>query len=138
MDDRGLLPAWDTPPGEASAAVGGPRTAAGEPLAPPGTFGLRILNVSEVARAIRDAVRSNPLLGDLWVEGEVGRVTVSSAGHAYFTLKDGRSTLSCVWFSDERTRSVFQPQAGLRIAVPRRVDLFAPHGPVQLYVEPSL
>src|SRR5436305_7485312 len=135
MDDRGLLPGWDTTPGEASSVVGRPRTASSGPLTPPGTFGLRILNVSEVARAIRDAVRSNPLLGDLWVEGEVGRVTVSSAGHAYFTLKDGRSTLSCVWFSDERTRSVFQPQAGLRIVVHGRVDLFEQQGAVQLYVE---
>ena len=51
-------------------------------------------------------------LRDVWVEGEVGRVTVSSAGHAYFTLKDERSALQCVWFRDERVRSAFQPQAG--------------------------
>ena len=60
----------------------------------------------------------------MWVEGEVGRVTVSSAGHAYFTLKDARSTLACVWFSDDRARSAFQAQAGLRIVVHGRVDLF--------------
>jgi exodeoxyribonuclease VII large subunit len=101
----------------------------------PGTFGLRILNVTEVARAIREAVRSDPRLADLWVEGEVGRVTVSSAGHAYFTLKDARSTINCVWFSDERARSAFQPQAGLRIVVHGRVDLFEQQGAVQLYVE---
>ena len=56
--------------------------------APPGTFGMKILGVSEVTRAIRGAVRTDPRLADLWVEGEIGRVTVSSAGHAYFTLKD--------------------------------------------------
>ena len=37
------------------------------PLAP-GTFGVRILGVSEATRAIRDAVRSDPALADLWVE----------------------------------------------------------------------
>ena len=125
MDDRTLLPGWDAAPGEGSGRPPGDartldappaeaRTVDRPQAAAPGTFGLRILNVSEVARAIREAVRSDPRLTDVWVEGEVGRVTVSSAGHAYFTMKDARSTLNCVWFSDERVRSVFQPQAGLR------------------------
>ena len=85
----------------------------------------------------RSARPSAPIrcLADVWVEGEVGRVTVSSAGHAYFTLKDARSTLNCVWFSDGRARSVFQPQAGLRIVVHGRIDLFEQQGAVQLYVE---
>jgi exodeoxyribonuclease VII large subunit len=130
MDDRTLLPPWDAEPGTSPPGTGAPP----EPSAP-GTFGLRILNVSEVARAIREAVRADPLLADVWVEGEVGRVTVSSAGHAYFTLKDARSTLNCVWFSDGRARSVFQPQAGLRIVVHGRIDLFEQQGAVQLYVE---
>ena len=43
-----------------------------------------------------------PAPRDLWVEGEIGRVTVSSAGHAYFALKDERSQLQCVWFRDDR------------------------------------
>jgi exodeoxyribonuclease VII large subunit len=125
MSDRSRLPAWDAVADEPPAA----------PVTAPGTFGLRIFNVSEVARAIREAVRSDPRLGDVWVEGEVGRVTVSSAGHAYFTLKDARSTLACVWFSDDRARSAFQAQAGLRIVVHGRVDLFEQQGAVQLYVE---
>src|SRR3954466_10472031 len=142
MTDRPLLPAWDEDLAPANSPVGTNAGAppsgapeAGRVVRPPGTFGLRILNVSEVARAIREAVRSDPRLTDVWVEGEVGRVTVSSAGHAYFTLKDARSTLNCVWFSDERIRSAFQPQAGLRIVAHGRVDLFEQQGSVQLYVE---
>ena len=130
MNDRARLPGWDAIVDEAADGPSEPLVAA-----PPGTFGLRIFNVSEVARAIRDAVRSDPRLGDVWVEGEVGRVTVSSAGHAYFTLKDARSAIACVWFGDDRARSVFQPQAGLRIVVHGRVDLFEQQGAVQLYVE---
>ena len=141
MDERSLLPGWDTVPDDAPTRPSAARPPASMPdpatpvPAPPGTFGLKILAVSDVARAIRDAVRAEPRLADLWVEGEVGRVTVSSAGHAYFTLKDARSTLNCVWFNDDRLRSVFQPQAGLRIVVHGRVDLFEQQGAVQLYVE---
>ena len=74
-------------------------------------------------------------LRDLWVEGEVGRVTVSSAGHAYFTLKDDRSQLQCVWFRDDRLRSPFEPQTGLRVVAHGRMDVFEPQGALQLYVE---
>ena len=140
------LPGWDHVPDDAPPVA--PRTLnlrpardTSEPVATrpaataPGTFGVRILKVSEVTRTIRGAVRAEPRLSDLWVEGEVGRVTVSSAGHAYFTLKDERNALQCVWFRDERVRSAFQPQAGLRIVAHGRIDLFEPQGALQLYVE---
>jgi exodeoxyribonuclease VII large subunit len=121
------LPAWDALPED--------RTTAPKPPVAPGTFGLVILAVSDVSRAIREAVRGDERLRDVWVEGEVSRVTISSAGHAYFALKDERSQLQCVWFRDERLRSAFEPQAGLRIVVHGRVDLFEPQGALQLYVE---
>jgi exodeoxyribonuclease VII large subunit len=125
-----LLPSWDTPPDDRATATGQARSAA-----PGGTFGLRVRTVSEVARALRDHVRSDDGLRDLWVEGEVGRVTVSTAGHAYFSLKDARAQLQCVWFRDDRVRSPFQPQAGLQVVAHGRMDLFEPQGALQLYVE---
>jgi exodeoxyribonuclease VII large subunit len=112
----------------------GPATAPA-PATAPGTFGLHILKVSEATRAIATLVRADEQLRDLWIEGEVGRVTISTAGHAYFALKDERSQLQCVWFRDDRLRSAFQPQTGLRIVVHGRVDLYEPQGALQLYVE---
>ena len=87
------LPAWDQVPDDSPAVDPAPRTldlrpagdtsdpAAVRPAATaPGTFGVRILKVSEVTRTIRGAVRAEPRLSDLWVEGEIGRVTISTAG----------------------------------------------------------
>ena len=105
------------------------------PVTAPGTVGLRILGVSEVARVVAGLIRADERLRDLWVEGEVGRVTISTAGHAYFTLKDDKSQLQCVWFRDERIRSAFQPQTGLRVVAHGRIDFYEPQGALQLYVE---
>jgi exodeoxyribonuclease VII large subunit len=136
------LPGWDAiepdeptvrPKGQDEPAAPAPADASA-PIAP-GTFGVRILGVSEVTRAVRTAIRQDPRLVDLWVEGEVGRVTVSSAGHAYFALKDERNQLQCVWFRDDRVRSAFTAQAGLRVVVHGRIDLYEPTGAMQLYVD---
>ncbi len=131
------LPSWDAIPADPADPSGRLRPVGPGPSAPaaPGTFGVRILGVSEVTRAIRGAVREDPRLADLWVEGEIGRVTVSSAGHAYFALKDERAQLQCVWFRDQRVRSAFEAQAGLRVVAHGRIDLFEPQGALQLYVE---
>ncbi len=124
------LPAWD-------AIDPLPRRNGPAPTAttvPGGTFGLRVLGVSDVTRAVRDALRGDPRLADVWVEGEVGRVTVSSAGHAYFTLKDERSQLACVWFRDDRLASPFEVRTGLRVVVHGRIDVFDAQGVYQCYV----
>ena len=84
---------------------------------------------------MRDTVRAAPGLRDVWVEGEVGQVTISAAGHCYFTLKDERAQLRCVTFRDERRFIRFEPQTGLRMVAHGRVDLFEPQGALQLYVD---
>ncbi len=129
------LPSWDSITAPADAERAPVEAAARSPSVAPGTFGVRILGVSEVTRAIRVAVRADPRLADLWIEGEIGRVTISSAGHAYFALKDERNQLQCVWFRDDRLRSAFEAQAGLRVVAHGRIDLFEPQGALQLYVD---
>ena len=90
-----VLPSWDAlsdaePAPRATRAV--PAANASEPLIRPrpglipDEFRPAILGVTEVTHVVRDAVRADERLRDVWVEGEVGRVTISSAGHAYFTL----------------------------------------------------
>ncbi|HEV8516445.1 MAG TPA: exodeoxyribonuclease VII large subunit [Candidatus Limnocylindrales bacterium] len=102
---------------------------------PAGALGPRLLSVDEVTRLVRDSVRAEPALRDLWVEGEVGQVSVSAAGHCYFTLKDARAQLRCVLFRDERRFLPFEPQTGLRVVAHGRVDVFEQQGAYQLYVD---
>lgn len=97
--------------------------------------GPRVLSVGEVTRAIRDTIRRSPRLSGIWVEGEVGQVTVSSAGHCYFTLKDERSQLRCMIFRDDRMGLPLEPRTGIRIVAHGRVDVFEPQGAYQLYVD---
>ena len=91
--------------------------------------------MGELTRHIKDALRESPRLRDLWVEGEVGQVSVSSAGHCYFTLKDERAQVRCMIFRDDRMAIPFQPRTGVRLVAHGRVDVFEAQGVYQLYVD---
>ncbi len=103
------------------------------PAAAPSTS--RIWTVGDVTRVVREVLRAEPAFRDLWVEGEVGQVTISAAGHCYFALRDGRAQLACVFFRAQRTASPFEPRTGLRVVVHGRLDVYDAAGTYQLYVE---
>lgn len=126
MEPPGL---WDDPPPSPDV----PEPGAGrEPEAPSGPT---VLSVGAVNRIVRDSLRRQPRLNPLWVEGEIGGVSVSAAGHAYFTLKDEHAQLRCVVFREERLALPLEPRTGLRVVAQGRVDVFEQQGAYQLYVE---
>jgi exodeoxyribonuclease VII large subunit len=119
---------WDEPPLPPEP----PETSTPKTDEPPGP---RVQSVAEITRAIRDTIRRSPRLSQAWVEGEVGQVSVSSAGHCYFTLKDERAQLRCMIFRDDRMSLPLEPRTGIRVVAHGRVDVFEPQGSYQLYVD---
>ncbi len=61
---------------------------------------MAVYSVSQVAAYLKDVLREDPALQDVWVQGEVGNLTRSAAGHSYFSLRDGAASLRCVMFRD--------------------------------------
>ena len=95
---------------------------------------LPILSVGEVTQLVKGALRAAPRLRDVWVEGEVGQVSISAAGHCYFTLKDDRAQIKCVIFRDDRLMMPFEARTGLRLVAQGNIDVFDSQGVYQLYV----
>ena len=107
------------------------------PVAPPiqnAASSLPILSVAELTQQIKGALRAQPRLREVWVEGEVGQVSISAAGHCYFTLKDERAQLKCVIFRDDRIMMPFEARTGLRLVAHGSIDVFDAQGVYQLYV----
>lgn len=96
---------------------------------------LPIMSVAELTGLIKMTLRQAPRLRDVWVEGEVGQVSISTAGHCYFTLKDERAQLRCVIFRDDRLVMPFEARTGLRLIAHGSLDVFEPQGAYQLYVK---
>jgi exodeoxyribonuclease VII large subunit len=130
MEPRGL---WDDAPlppepGESQEARP-PEVAETRPPGP------TVLSVAAVNRLVRDAVRRQPRLNPVWVEGEIGSVSSSAAGHLYLTLKDEKAQLRCVVFRQERLGLPLEPRTGLRVVAQGRIDVFEQQGAYQLYVD---
>jgi len=90
----------------------------------------QVYSVAEVNRQARMALES--ALGELWVEGELSRVTIHSSGHWYFTLKDAQAAVSCAMFRNDNARVPFKPKDGMQVQMLVRPSLYEANGRYQL------
>ncbi|MCL6557561.1 MAG: exodeoxyribonuclease VII large subunit [Firmicutes bacterium] len=93
-----------------------------------------VFSVTEVTQRIQELLESDPVLGALWVRGEISNMSVSAQGHLYFTLKDQTAQLRAVMFRSRTQALSFLPENGMTVIVRGRVSLYERDGKVQLYV----
>src|SRR5215469_8389818 len=93
----------------------------------------RSLTVSELTARIRDLLAKNFV--DVLVEGEVSNCREAQSGHIYFTLKDEKSQIKCVWFRQQMRFVKFRPEDGLQVTVRGAIGVYESRGEYQIYVE---
>ncbi len=94
----------------------------------------KALSVTEVTRAVRDVVEG--MVGEVWVEGEIGNYRRQASGHQYFTLKDDRCQLSCVLFQRGygMRRAQVALREGMQVQVRGTMTVYEARGQYQLNV----
>jgi exodeoxyribonuclease VII large subunit len=93
----------------------------------------KIWTVSGLTARVKELLEAH--FPAFWVEGEISNFRISSAGHAYFTLKDETAQLKAVLFKGKGRRLRFEPADGLQVLAFGGLDLYAPRGEYQLVVE---
>jgi exodeoxyribonuclease VII large subunit len=93
----------------------------------------RILTVSELTGKVRDLLAKN--FTDIWVEGEISNCRPAQSGHIYFTLKDDRAQVRCVFFKQQQRGIKFRPEDGLHVTVRGSLSVYDARGEYQIYVE---
>jgi exodeoxyribonuclease VII large subunit len=96
---------------------------------------VRIFEIAEVMAYARELLESDPVLGDLWVQGEVTKVYQSGAGHLYFTLRGASSQLECVMFRSALRHARTRLEAGQAVVAHGGVSLYEARGQFQLYAD---
>lgn len=92
------------------------------------------LTVTQLARLIRDTVRTNPLLARVLVRGEVSNLQAAPAGHVFFSLKDVAAQVSCILFREDAEALGFDLEEGMDVVASGDVDVFPKKGIVQFLV----
>jgi exodeoxyribonuclease VII large subunit len=93
----------------------------------------RVLTVSELTARIRDLLAKN--FTDIWVVGEISNSREAQSGHIYFTLKDDRAQVRCVFFKQQQRGIKFRPEDGLQMTVRGSISVYETRGEYQIYVE---
>lgn len=100
----------------------------------------RALTVSQLNEYVKMLIDSNPVLGNVWVKGEISNLTVHTSGHLYFSVKDEKARLSAIMFRSDASKLKFKPENGMKIFVHGRISVFSRDGAYQLYaneIEPD-
>src|SRR6202048_4372083 len=89
--------------------------------------------VSELTGKIRDLLAKN--FTDISVQGEISNCREAQSGHIYFTLKDERAQVRCVFFKQQQRGMKFRPEDGLKVTVRGSISVYEARGEYQIYVE---
>lgn len=93
-----------------------------------------VYSVSQINTYIERMFSDDFMLGNLSLSGEVSNCKYNHTGHIYFTLKDEKSSISCVMFAGKRAKGLkFQMKDGDQIVVTGYVGIYAAAGKYQVY-----
>lgn len=93
-------------------------------------------NVREFTFYIKNLLEGDPLLQNVWVEGEISNLTHHRSGHIYFSLKDQDAQINCVmWRASAQNHQGTFPKHGEKIRAKGQVSVYPPRGNYQLVVQ---
>ena len=95
----------------------------------------QIYKVHEITQILQGILQSDPILQNLWLEGEISNLGRPSSGHVYFTLKDNNSQIQCAIFRPAASRLRFPIQNGDAVLVNGRLAIYDARSQYQIIGE---
>ncbi len=94
---------------------------------------MEILSVNELCVYIGAVIDSDPVLADVWVEGEVSNCKRHSSGHWYLTLKENDARIDAACWRSSAARLTTLPRDGMAILAHGKIGVY--NGRLQLYID---
>ncbi len=97
------------------------------------SFERKIWTVSELLEELN--VIMDMEFGQVWIEGEIGQISVPPSGHKYFSLKDEFCGLKSVCFRAKDKGFVKYIEEGAKVLCYGRLNIYKARGDLQLIVD---
>ena len=95
-----------------------------------------VLTVTQLNEYAKRLLSGDDLLSFLSIEGEIsGFKKYYGSGHCYFSLKDEKSSVSCVMFKVYADGLKFAPKDGMRVIVSGSATVYERDGKFQVYAQ---
>ncbi|MDP2921983.1 MAG: exodeoxyribonuclease VII large subunit [Candidatus Omnitrophota bacterium] len=94
--------------------------------------GRYIYTVSQLTSSVKIVLEDS--FQNIFVEGEISNFDRPASGHLYFTLKDDKSELKCVFFKSSNEKVKFEIKDGMQVLCGGRISIYEKRGVYQLYV----
>lgn len=99
---------------------------------------LRIFKVSEITSYIKNTLKTDIILNQINLEGEIGNFSIHVNGHIFFTLKDDFAKISCIMFASDTANLNFSMQEGMNVQIRGKIDVYSQEGKYQIVVSSML
>ncbi|HEY0734545.1 MAG TPA: exodeoxyribonuclease VII large subunit [Herpetosiphonaceae bacterium] len=96
---------------------------------------MQIFSITDLTGYLADLLESDPILSDVWVEGEVSNWSRAASGHCYWTLRQGDAQLQAVCWRQQALKQPRLPANGEQVLVHGHVSFWQGSGKLQLYVD---
>ncbi|WDV47936.1 exodeoxyribonuclease VII large subunit [Clostridiaceae bacterium M8S5] len=96
---------------------------------------IKPLKVSDLNKYIKRVLNTDPILNNIYVQGEVSNLKQHFSGNLYFSLKDENSKLNCVMFSSDSQNLKVKIKNGDNLILKGNISVYDRDGAYQLYVK---
>ena len=93
-----------------------------------------VFTVSDINQYIKAVLSNDENLKLIYVKGEISNFKMASNGHFYFSLKDDKSLIGAMMFSNYASKCNFKPENGQEVVVFGSIDAYPGRGTYQIIV----
>ena len=95
---------------------------------------MKPLKVGEVNSYIKRIFAGDMILSNIQVEGEISNFKCHYSGHMYFSLKDDKGKIRCVFFKGDNENSDTNLENGDKVVATGYISVYEKEGDYQLYI----
>lgn len=96
---------------------------------------IKPITVSQLNDQISRVLMNDPLLGNVYVVGEISNLKNHTSGHLYFSISDENSKVNCFLPQSYGARLDFVPSDGMKVVINGYINLYKKGGYYTLFVK---